>query len=479
MATSTPTQADPPQGKRQVHLAAHFPGVNSTTLWADPLHRSQIDFTAFEHFARTAERGRFDYLFLAEGLRLREHKGQLHELDVVGRPNTLAVLAALAAVTEHIGLVGTLNSTFNEPYELARQLSTLDHLSDGRAGWNVVTSSDAFHGANFRRGGYLDHADRYHRANEFVSLAKELWDSWSADAIVADRATGRYLAEDADAGAFAHRGAQFDVRGRFTTPASPQRYPVIVQAGDSADGRDFASEHAEVIFSRHSAFEEARAFYADVKGRLAGWGRTEDSLKILPAVTFAIGDTQAEAEEVAREISLAQVTPRNAITALEQLWGTDLTNYDADGPLPAFDPGEGPADTVAGTITKGWAPRFPNAVPIARAWRAQSEAEGLSIRELVIKVAGRQSFIGTPSHIAAELDRYVQERATDGFVVVGTTSPHGLDAFVERVVPELQDRGVHRTEYEPGSTLRQNLGLPEPGARDAAVRDAEEVRRVG
>lgn len=447
--------------KRQVHLAAHFPGVNSTTLWADPLHRSQIDFTAFEHFARTAERGRFDYLFLAEGLRLREHKGELHELDVVGRPNTLAVLAALAAVTSHIGLVGTLSATFNEPYELARQLATLDHLSDGRAGWNVVTSSDAFHGANFRRGGFLDHADRYTRANEFVRLAKQLWESWPADAVRADRAGGRFLADGA-AGAFGHRGAQFDVRGRFTTPRSPQGSPVIVQAGDSADGRDFASEHAEVIFSRHSAFDEARSFYDDVKGRLAGWGRTEDSLKILPAVTFAIGDTQAEAEELAREVSLAQVTPRNAITVLEQLWGADLSGYDADGPLPAFDPGDGPE----GTVAKGWAPRYPDAVRIARAWRERAEAEGLSIRELVIALTGRQSFVGTPSTIAAELDRYVQQRATDGFVIVGTTSPHGLDEFVDRVVPELQDRGVLRREYTPGATLRQNLGLPEPAAAD-------------
>ncbi|MFK4730348.1 NtaA/DmoA family FMN-dependent monooxygenase [Agromyces mediolanus] len=447
--------------KRQVHLAAHFPGVNSTTLWADPLHRSQIDFTAFEHFARTAERGRFDYLFLAEGLRLREHKGELHELDVVGRPNTLAVLAALAAVTSHIGLVGTLSATFNEPYELARQLATLDHLSDGRAGWNVVTSSDAFHGANFRRGGFLDHADRYARANEFVRLAKQLWESWPADAVLADRAGGRFLSDGA-AGAFGHRGAQFDVRGRFTTPRSPQGSPVIVQAGDSADGRDFASEHAEVIFSRHSAFDEARSFYDDVKGRLAGWGRTEDSLKILPAVTFAIGDTQAEAEELAREVSLAQVTPRNAITVLEQLWGGDLSGYDADGPLPAFDPGDGPE----GTVAKGWAPRYPDAVRIARAWRERAEAEGLSIRELVIALTGRQSFVGTPSTIAAELDRYVQQRATDGFVIVGTTSPHGLDEFVDRVVPELQDRGVLRREYTPGATLRQNLGLPEPAAAD-------------
>lgn len=458
----------PIAAKRQVHLAAHFPGVNNTTIWSDPLHRSQIDFSAFEHFARTAERGRFDYLFLAEGLRLREHKGLIHDLDVVGRPNTLAVLTALAAVTRHIGLVGTLSSTFNEPYELARQLATLDHLSGGRAGWNVVTSSDAFHGANFRRGGYLAHADRYTRAGEFVSLAKELWDGWAPGAVAADRASGRFLADDAIA-SFAHRGLQFDVAGRFNVPRSPQRYPVIVQAGDSADGRDFAAEHAEVIFSRHSAFDEARAFYADVKGRLAGRGRTEESLKILPAVTFALGDTQAEADERARADALAQVSPKTAITVVEQVWGTDLSDRDPDGPLPEFDP------DPEGAITKGWASRFPNAVQVAQGWRELAEAENLSIRELVIRVAGRQSFVGTPSHVAGEIDRYVQERATDGFVIVGTTSPHGLDEFVERVIPELQERGVYRTEYEQGATLRRNLGLPEPAE---VVRD-EEVRRVG
>ena len=160
--------------KRQVHLAAHFPGVNNTTVWSDDRAESQIAFSSFEHFARNAERGCFDFLFLAEGLRLREQKGRIHDLDVVGRPNTLAILAALAGVTDHIGLVGTLQTTFNEPVELAKQLATLDHLTDGRAGWNVVTSSDAFHGANFRRGGFLDHADRYTRAAEFVELSREL-----------------------------------------------------------------------------------------------------------------------------------------------------------------------------------------------------------------------------------------------------------------------------------------------------------------
>jgi len=231
---------------RQIHLAAHFPGVNSTTVWTDAASGSQIDFAAFEYFARTAERGFFDYVFLAEGLRLREHKGRVHELDVLGRPNTLAVLAALSAVTDHVGLVGTLSTTFNEPYELARQLATLDHLSGGRAGWNAVTSSDAFHGANFRRGGFLAHADRYERAKEFAALSKKLWDSWDEDEALPRR--------------IRHAGAQFDVDALFDVPRSPQGRPVIVQAGDSADGRDFGAEHAEVIFSLHQDFAAARVF---------------------------------------------------------------------------------------------------------------------------------------------------------------------------------------------------------------------------
>ena len=166
-----------------MHLAAHFPGVNNTTVWTDPRSRSQIDFSSFEHLARTAERGLFDFFFLAEGLRLREHKGRIHDLDVVGRPESLTVLNALAAVTERLGLAATVNATFNEPYELARRLASLDHLSGGRAAWNVVTSSDAFTGENFRRGGYLDRADRYTRAAEFVATARELWDSWTPDGV--------------------------------------------------------------------------------------------------------------------------------------------------------------------------------------------------------------------------------------------------------------------------------------------------------
>ncbi|WP_405374668.1 MULTISPECIES: NtaA/DmoA family FMN-dependent monooxygenase [unclassified Microbacterium] len=445
---------------RRIHLAAHFPGVNSTTVWTAPDSGSQIDFAAFEYFARTAERGLFDYVFLAEGLRLREHKGRVHELDVLGRPHTLAVLAALTSVTEHIGLVGTLSTTFNEPYELARQLATLDHLSGGRAGWNAVTSSDAFHGANFRRGGYLAHPERYERAKEFADLAKKLWDSWPMGAVRADAATGEFLAPATPRG-IRHSGPHFDVDALFDVPRSPQGHPVILQAGDSADGREFAAEHAEVIFSLHTEFAAAQAFYADVKGRLAARGREEESLKILPAATFVLGDTEAEARDRAREIALQQVRPEVAITYLEQVWGRDLTGYDPDGPLPDIDPDAG-SETA-----QGWANRHSALRARVASLRERAEAEKLSIRELVIQLTAQPTFLGTPDHVASEIDRYVQERASDGFTVVGHQTPHGLDEFASRVVPLLQERGSYRRSYEEGATLRDLLGLPTGARREA------------
>lgn len=447
--------------KRQVHLAAHFPGVNNTTVWSDDRAESQIAFSSFEHFARNAERGCFDFLFLAEGLRLREQKGRIHDLDVVGRPNTLAILAALAGVTDHIGLVGTLQTTFNEPVELAKQLATLDHLTDGRAGWNVVTSSDAFHGANFRRGGFLDHADRYTRAAEFVELSRELWDSWESDAIVAN---GSGAAGTLAAGVFAdrsriqdvdHHGPQFDLTGTFPVPRSPQRHPVIVQAGDSDEGRDLAAGHAEVVFSLHTEFDDAQAFYRDVTARLERVGRSKDELQILPGATFVLGDTADEAEERSLAIRRAQVSPATAIAFLEQVWNRDLSSYDVDGPLPSVEP-----DLESADITRGRVRHTRDVAALVRSWRDLAAAEHLSIRDLVIRVSTRGGFVGTPAHIAAEIDRYVQERATDGFVVVPHANPYGLDEFVDRVVPLLQERGVYRQSYDEGATLRQTLDLP-------------------
>ncbi|KEF04072.1 F420-dependent methylene-tetrahydromethanopterin reductase [Streptomyces rimosus] len=441
MTTTTAPSRTPsaPTGPRRMHLAAHFPGVNNTTVWTGDPVGSQIDFASFEHLARTAERGRFDFFFLAEGLRLREHKGRIHDLDVMGRPEAITVLSALAAVTDRLGLAATVSATFNEPYELARRLSTLDHLSGGRAAWNVVTTSDAFTGENFRRGGFLDRADRYVRAAEFVATARALWDSWPADG------TARPVA---------HQGPHFTVRGEFTLPRSPQGHPVIIQAGDSAEGRDFAAATADVIFTRHSTLAAGQEFYADVKGRLPAHGRDADSLKIMPGVTFVLGDTAADAQERAATIRREQVSPQNALVALEQVWGVDLSAYDPDGPLPDFDPVPDP-ELAQGRVRIG----DPKAV--ADRWRALSEAKGLSIRETVIETTGRQSFVGTPAAVAEEMTAFVAARAADGFILVPHLTPGGLDDFVDRVVPLLQERGVLRTEYE-GVTLRSHLGLPEP-----------------
>ncbi|MFE9249201.1 NtaA/DmoA family FMN-dependent monooxygenase [Streptomyces sp. NPDC007088] len=443
MSTDASTEAPTAGRPRQIRLAAHFPGVNSTTVWADPLSGSQIDFSSFTHLARTAERGLFDFFFLAEGLRLREHNGRIHDLDVVGRPESITVLNALAAVTERLGLAATVNTTFNEPYELARRLASLDHLSGGRAAWNVVTSSDAFTGENFRRGGYLDRADRYTRAAEFLDTARTLWDAPGENGT----------------GSFSHHGPQFSVEGVWQVPRSPQGHPVVIQAGDSPEGREFAASAADVVFTRHGTLEAGRAFHADVKGRLARYGRRPEDLVIMPGVTYVLGDTDAEAQENAAEIRRQQVSPQNALLALELVWGVDLSSYDPDGPLPDIDPVPDSA-LVQGRVRHG------DPFAVAEKWRALSRAKGLSIRQTVIETTSRQSFVGTPATVAAAMRRYVDAGAADGFILVPHLTPGGLDPFVDRVVPLLQERGVFRTAYT-GTTLRSHLGLREPAARRA------------
>jgi FMN-dependent oxidoreductase (nitrilotriacetate monooxygenase family) len=439
---------------KQVHLAAHFPGVNNTTVWSDPAAGSHIRFDSFVRFAQAAERGKFDFLFLAEGLRLREQNGVIYDLDVVGRPDTFTVLAALAAVTEHLGLAGTINSTFNEPYEVARQFASLDHLSGGRAAWNVVTSWDAFTGENFRRGGFLAQDQRYERARTFLSTVTELLDSWRGDEITADQDSGVFLADPA-AGTFAHRDAHFDIAGRFDVPRSPQGRPVVFQAGDSEEGREFAASAADAIFSRHATKEAGQAFYADVKGRLARYGRDPADLLILPAATFVVGDTDAEAAELAAEVRRQQVSGQTALRKLEEVWNRDLSGYDPDGPLPDVDPLVG-----ENTVARGRASVRMNRDPlaVAREWRERAEAKGLSIRELMIETSSRQAFVGSPATVADQMVDLVQSDASDGFILVPHITPDGLDPVVDAVVPLLQERGVYRTEY-PGTTLRDNLGL--------------------
>lgn len=444
---------------KQVHLAAHFPGVNNTTVWSDPDAGSHIEFSSFTHFAQTAERAKFDFLFLAEGLRLREQNGVIYDLDVVGRPDTFTVLAALAAVTDKLGLTGTINSTFNEPYEVARQFASLDHLTDGRAAWNVVTSWDEFTGQNFRRGGYLPKDERYGRAKKFLEVAIELWDSWSDQDVVADKASGTFLKRP-EVGTFTHTDDQFDISGQFNVPRSPQGRPVIFQAGDSEEGRKFAAARADAIFSRHSTLDDGQAFYKDVKGRLVTYGRRHDELLILPAATFVLGDTDADAAERAQEIRLQQVSGQTAIKFLEQLWNRDLSDHDPDGPLPEIDPLPG-----ENTVAKGRASVRIHRDPrdVAAEWRARAEAEHLTTRELIIEVTGRQAFIGSPQTVADTINDFVQADVSDGFILVPHITPGGLDEFADKVIPILQEKGVYRTEYE-GETLRDHLGLARPVA---------------
>ena len=420
---------------KQIHLAAHFPGVNNTTVWSDPQAGSHIEFDSFVHLAQTAERAKFDFFFLAEGLRLREQGGLIYDLDVVGRPDTFTVLAALAAVTERLGLAGTINSTFNEPYEVARQFASLDHLSAGRAAWNVVTSWDAFTGENFRRGGFLKQEDRYTRAESFLRTAWKLFD------------TG--------VGEFWHQDDHFDISGRFGVPRSPQGRPVILQAGDSEEGREFAAATADAIFSRHATLEEGQKFYRDVKARLAKYGRTPEQLVVLPAATFILGDTDADAQEKGAEVRRQQVSGATAIRFLEQVWNRDLSSYDPDGPLPDVEPLSG-----ENTIAKGRASvrMFKDPAATVREWREKAAAKNFSIRDLVIDVSARQTFIGSAASVATQINDLVQQDAADGFILVPHVTPGGLDEFADTVVPLLQERGVFRADYT-GETLRDHLGL--------------------
>jgi FMN-dependent oxidoreductase (nitrilotriacetate monooxygenase family) len=438
---------------RQIHLAAHFPGVNNTTVWSDPEAGSHIEFSSFVTLAQTAERAKFDFFFLAEGLRLREQRGKIHDLDVVGRPDTFTVLASLAAVTDRIGLSGTINSTFNEPFEVARQFASLDHLSGGRAAWNVVTSWDAFTGENFRRGGFLAREDRYERAREFLQTARELWDTWDEGAVIADRDSGVFVS-DPLSGAFEHHGAEFDIAGNFGVPRSPQGQPVVFQAGDSEAGREFAAAASDCIFSRHGTLDAGQRFYEDVKGRMARYGRVPDELKILPAATFVLGESEADAEERAAVIRRQQVSGPTAILFLEQVWNRDLSAYDPDGPLPELDP-----DLSEETVVMGRANIFQDRIKTASEWRALAQARGLSIRDLMIEVTSRPSFVGTPEQVATQIDTCVQARAADGFILVPHITPGGLADFADTVVPILQERGRFRSEYE-GPTLRDHLCLP-------------------
>ena len=452
MTRTDPT--DVPFPHAQLHFGVFFQGVNHWTIWSDPASGSQIDPESYRRVAQAAERGLFDAFFLGEGLRLREVDGRIHDLDVAGRPDAITQLAALAAQTDRIGLVSTSNTTFNEPADLARRLSGLDLLSGGRAGWNVVTTDNAWTGANFRRGGYLDHADRYRRAEQFLTVARAIWDGWADDW---DESTGAPVwSAPGSVARVREHDTQFDVDLSPTLPRSAQGHPVIFQAGDSAEGRDFAARNADVIFSAHgNEFDDALAFATDIRNRLRAAGRPDDDLRILPGTEIIIGATEEEAREKARWVRFAQVTPATALNMASLLWNIDLSDRDADGPLPAEDP------VITENTGAFGARRIADPRAVVAQWREKAEANGWSLRETAIALGPRRGHVGTPGGLADKFAHFARHGAVHGFNITPYLIPDGLDDIIALLVPELQERGVYRTGYS-GGTLREHLGLREP-----------------
>ncbi|MFB8371872.1 NtaA/DmoA family FMN-dependent monooxygenase [Pseudarthrobacter sp. NPDC055928] len=448
----------------QLQLGVFFQGVNSGTVWKAEESGSQTDFESFRRIAQTAERGLFAAFFLGEGLRLREHLGRPHALDVAGRPDAQAMLAALASVTSNIGLVATQNTTYNDPADLAHRLSTLDLLSGGRAAWNVVTTDNAWTGANFRRGGYLDHAERYVHAEAFVETAKRIWDAWDDNAIAASGAAESWVSPESIR-RVRHEGRHYTVDVLPKLPRSAQHRPVLFQAGDSPEGRDFAARQADVIFSAHPKFEAALDFRRDIVARSLKAGRGANDVKIMPASEFILAATPQEAKDKKAWVRSLQIGPQQALAYLEQFWGRELQSYDPDGPLPEIDPVVEETSETRGSGFHGAKAR-----QLSDQWRAEAKEKGLSIRQFVSSKTSRvdATFNGSYAEVADRLVDYARTGAVDGFNISPWLIPTGLDDIVNHLVPELQERGIYPTDYA-GTTLRENLGLAAPVRPEAGV----------
>jgi alkanesulfonate monooxygenase len=430
--------------KRQLTLGVfltrhgHHPGA-----WRQPesIHSGRPDFAHWAHMVRTAERGKLDTAFFADfvgqngaGTKGIERRHAFLEFE----PLTLA--AALAAVTSKIGLVSTVNTNFEQPYALARRFASLDHLSGGRIGWNIVSSLADGAASSFGTDPSFSHADRYARASEFVDLARRLWDSWEDDAFEhADRASGVYL-DPEDVHPVHHKGRYYELDTVLDIARPVQGYPVFVQAGNSDVGRDFAAKYAEMIYAAAQFVEDAHAFYDDVKGRMAKYGRDPDHLKVMPGLSFAIGRTREEAQDKFDALETA-VDFKGELN----LMGQDMSGYPLDGPLPDLpEPANG----------KG---RWLQLTALAR-------RENLTIRQLFLRfnaVRGHRVVIGTAADVADQIEDWFVRGAADGFNLIPPVLPTSLDEFVDLVVPELQRRGLFRTKYE-GATLREHLNLPRP-----------------
>lgn len=433
----------------QISLGAFLMGSgHHLAAWRHPrAHAGALDLAHFRRLAQTAERGLFDAIFFADNLallgtpELASHTANGEVLD------PLMLLAALASATERIGLISTVSTSYNDPYLLARRFASLDHLSGGRAGWNLVTSATDQEAHNFGRTLHFEHAERYAQAGEFIDVARGLWDSFDDDAFLRDKTSGRYF-DPARAHVLDHQGEHYRVRGPLNQPRPPQGYPVLVQAGSSEPGKELAARTAEVVFTAQQTLDDARAFYADLKGRLAVHGREPQELKIMPGISPVLGRTRGEAENLYGQLQ-ELIEPQLGLALLSGMaGGLDLSAYPLDGPLPELPP------------SNAMKSRQALFVELAR-------RENLSIRQLYLKVAGARghcTLVGDPKQVADHLEEWFVAGAADGFNIMPPLLPDGLHDFVELVVPELQKRGLFRREYQ-GRTLREHLGLRRPAPR--------------
>ncbi|MEK5185829.1 LLM class flavin-dependent oxidoreductase [Solibacillus sp. FSL W7-1324] len=433
--------------KRQLSLGAfiNLPG-HHVASWRHPETevRKVTDLAYLTEIAQVAERGKFDNLFFADvfGQPILENAHSGLKLDPV------VIISALAAVTKNIGLTATLTTSYNEPFHVARKFAAIDHLSNGRAAWNVVTSANEREALLFGRDAHFQHAERYERADEFVDVVKKLWYSIDEEALVIDKENSHYYNLN-KVTEINHEGKFFKLKGTLDAPSTPQGHPVIVQAGSSEAGKELAAKTAEVIFTAWQTLEDAQAFYKDVKGRLAKYGRNPEDLKILPGAFIVVAETEEEA--IAKHQQLNNyITPEVGLAYLSGFTGVDLSEHDFEGPIPDFNGQQidGTNPNIRTSIVKGIV-----------------EAKGLTtLRELYNNIAGargHREIIGTPTQVANQLQEWFENEAADGFNIMAPTFPQGFNDIVELVIPELQRRGIFKTEYA-GTTLRENLGLKRP-----------------
>lgn len=423
-----------------------YPGGHHEAGWRYPGSAPDrvLDIAYYQDLARKAEAAKFDAVFFADGPSLPDNVRYASRLRI----EPLTWLTALATATSRIGLIGTASTTYFEPYNLARLFASLDHISGGRAGWNIVTTS-ADASANFGLPAQPPPAERYRRATEFIEVVTKLWDSWEDDALVANAASGIF-ADDTKIHPIEHIGPQFRVKGPLNTARSPQGRPVYVQAGSSDDGRAFAARFAEAIFTAHQTLGSAQRFYADIKRQAAGLGRDPDHVKILPGLSPYIGSTEAEATALLEEFN-DLIQPAFSLAQLKQMTGLDLTGRDLDAPFPR--------ELIDLSGPKGVASRFQLIADIV-------ERESPTLRQLIHRLAGaRGHFViaGTPERIADEIQTWFENGAADGFNIMPPWLSGGFDVFADEVVPILRKRGLFRTDYA-GTTLRDHFGLPRPAS---------------